>query len=354
MPFTAQEIIDAGKIGLDFYLKNKPVDQIATERPLAKAMQGKKQSAPGGKQYITEQLRKSYDSNFQWFNGSQVVTYNRRQTIEQAQYQWRAAHDGFALDEDRLAQNGIIVTDSQSPKSASDAEKLQLTNLIEEQAEVLRLGFEEKFDQALHLDGSQSSDAIVGLEGLVALAPTSGVVGTIDRAVSANAYWRNQVSTGLTVATTTGDILDKMETVWRQCTRNGGRPDLILVGSTFLDGFRNFMLKTYGRIDFQGVGFGKRVDAGTETDMLTFHGVPMTWDPVFQDLDTIYGPGTPWEKRCYFLNSKHLKLRPLEGHDMITRKPPRAYDKYEYYWGLTWRGAVTMNRANAHAVLTVA
>jgi hypothetical protein len=352
MPFSAQEILEAGKIGLDFYLKNKPVDQIGIERPLLKALMGKKQSAPGAKQYITEQLRKSYDSNFQWFNGSQVVTYNRRQTIEQASYAWRAAHDGFALDEDRLAQNGIIVTDSQSPNSASQAEKIQLTNLIEEQSEVLRLGFEEKMDQASHLDGSQSADAIVGLDALVALAPTSGTVGGIDRAVSANAYWRNNVSTGLTVTTTTGDILDKMETTWRNCTRNGGKPDLILLGSTFLDGFRNFMLKTYGRIDFQGVAFGKNVETGT--DMLTFHGVPMTWDPAFYDLDTIYGPGTPWEKRCYFLNTKHLKLRPLEGHDMITRKPPRAYDKYEYYWGLTWRGAMTMNRANAQAVLTVA
>jgi hypothetical protein len=53
------------------------------------------------------------------------------------------------------------------------------------------------------------------------------------------------------------------------------------------------------------------------------------------------------------INGRHLKLRPIEGQDMITRKPPRAYDKYEYYWGLTWRGAMTMNRSNAHAVLAL-
>ena len=352
MPFTAQEIIDAGKVGLDFYLRNKPVDQVGIERPLLKALMGKKQSAPGAKQYITEQLRNKYDSNFQWFNGSQVVTYNRRHTIEQANYAWRSAHDGFALDEDRLAQNGIVVTDDQNPSSASQAEKIQLTNLIEEQSEVLRLGFEEQFDEALHLDGTQSGDAIVGLDALVSLTPTTGTVGGIDRAVAANAYWRNNVSTGLTITTTTGDILDKMELVWRNCTRNGGRPDLILVGSTFLDGFRNFMLSSFGRIDYRGVAFGKNIDTGT--DEIVFHGVPLTWDPVFANLDAKYAPATVWEKRCYFLNSKHIKLRPLEGHDMITRKPPRAYDKYEYYWGLTWRGAKTMNRSNAQAVLTVA
>ena len=39
MPFSAQDIQDAGKIGLDFYLAEKPVDQIALERPILKALQ---------------------------------------------------------------------------------------------------------------------------------------------------------------------------------------------------------------------------------------------------------------------------------------------------------------------------
>jgi hypothetical protein len=42
MPFTSQEITDAGKIGLDFYLKNDPIDQISVERPLYKYLAGKK------------------------------------------------------------------------------------------------------------------------------------------------------------------------------------------------------------------------------------------------------------------------------------------------------------------------
>ena len=119
MPFTSQEIIDAGKAGLDYYVKNSPIDQIGVDRPLLKALMASKKSAPGAKQYIVEQLRYRYQSNFQWFNGSSVVTYNRRQTIEQASYAWRSAHDGFALDEDRLAQNGICVT--YNPKASKTA-----------------------------------------------------------------------------------------------------------------------------------------------------------------------------------------------------------------------------------------
>jgi hypothetical protein len=347
MPFTAAEIQDAGKAGLDFYLAQKPVDQIGVERPLMKALKAKQKKAPGAKQYVVEQLRKTYASNFQWFNGSQVVTYNKRQTLEQANYAWRSCHDGLALDEDRLAQNGIIVTDDRDPGSASDAEKIQLTNLFEEQSEVLRLGFQEQFSHALHLDGTQSTDALAGLDSMVTLTPTAGTVGGIDRSSSANAYWRNNVATGLTTTTTTGTILNSMETGWRACIRNGGRPDLILAGSNYVDGYRQFVLNSFGRMDF-GPSNEKQVEGGTKG--LTFHGVEMQWSPEFADLDSRYAPATAWEKRCYFLNSNHITLRPLQGHDMVTRKPPRAYDSYTYYWAIVWRGAVTMNRANAHWV----
>jgi hypothetical protein len=62
------------------------------------------------------------------------------------------------------------------------------------------------------------------------------------------------------------------------------------------------------------------IEGGTK--QLTFHGVPIVWNPEFSDLDTLYAPSTLWEKRCYFINGRHLKLRPIEGQDMITRKPP--------------------------------
>jgi hypothetical protein len=350
MPFSAQDLIDAGKIGLDFFLANDPVDQIALERPLLKALQSKKKTAPGAKQFVVEQLRKTYASNFQWYNGSSIVTYNRRQTIEQAQYAWRSCHDGFALDEDRLAQNGITMTDSSGPSNATDAEKIQFTSLIEEQAAALKLGFQEQFSYQLHLDGTQSTDAIGGLDSLVSLAPTSGVVGGIDRASSSNAYWRNNFSTGLTTTTSTGTILNQMEVNFRQCSRNGGRPDLIIAGSQFIDGYRNFVLNTFGRMDF-GPSNTKVVEGGTS--VLRFQGVDVQWSPEFQELDARFAPATLWEKRCYFLNTNTIRLRPLAGHDMISRKPPRAYDRYEYYWAMTWKGALTMNRSNANSVLAL-
>lgn len=350
MPFSDQEIADAGVAVLDHYVKNEPIDQIAVERVLLKELMANTVEVPAAKQYIVEQLRYQYQSNFQWFNGAQQVTYNRRQTLSQAQYPWRSAHDGYSLDEDRLVQHGITVNDSGPGGKASDAEFEVLTDLMKEQTEVLQLGWKERFSKYAHLTGSQSIDAISGLDTLVSLTPTSGTVGGLNRANLI--WWRNHAATGLTTTTTTGDILDKMEIAWRAATRNGGAPNKIMVGSDFYDGFRNFMLKTYGRMDYGQVGF-KRVAAGTE--QMTFHGVAMEWCPEFSEIDSEFGGSPTWEKRCYMVSiGKNIRLRPMKGQDRITRKPPRPYDRYEHYFALTWRGALTMNRANQNAVVSIA
>jgi len=352
MPFTSQEISDAGKSSLDLYLKNKPIDQIAEERPWLRRLMRTAKTFPGAKQYVVENLRTTYGSNFQWYYGAQAVTYNSRQTLEQAQFAWRSAHDGFFLDEDRLLQNGITVSDdsSQRASTASQAEIVQLANLFDEQMEVLRLGFEEKFDYELHLDGTQDTEALAGLDHLVQSNPTaSSTVGGINQ--SSNTWWRNQYATGLT----SSNILSTMEARWRLTTRNGGRVDFILAGQTFIDTYVA-ALRASGAAEWSitGVPTADGAFPTSGQDGLRFKGVPIVWDPVMADLDANLSPTIAWEKRCYMLNFRHLRLRPAEGHNMITRKPPREYNRYVFYWAITWKGALTTNRRSGHAFLSVA
>lgn len=355
MPFSTQELQDAGKVAIDFYLKNNPIDQVAVERPFLKAMMAKKKSFPGGKQYIIEQLRYRYQSNFQWFNGASVVTYNKRVTIEASQFPWRSAHDGFSLDEDRLAQNGISIDDSGGGGNASAAERVQLTSLLQDQVETLRLGFEEKFSMYLQLDGTSSTDAVAGLDALVSTTPTTGTVGGIDRSSSSNVWWRNSVTLNITAVTTQAtalSMLGTMETMWRACVKNGGRPDLIFAGATFIDNYIAALGYSGQQIQYAG-GEPRKLDGGVSG--VYYKGVEIQWCPEFDDnFGGFVSPTPSWTKRCYFINSRTITLRPMDGQDMVTRKPPRVYDKYVYYWALTWRGALTTNRSNANAVMAMA
>lgn len=352
MPATTQEISDAGLAALDYYLKNPPEDQIATARPLMDKLRSREQEFPGGKQYVVEQLRVTYASNFQWYYGAQAVTYNSRQTLKQSQFPWRGCHDGYFLDEDRLLRNGISMHDGARGNMSAD-ERVALTDLVKEEATALLLGFDEKFDYDLHRDGTHNAEALAGIDALVSTTPAAdATVGGLNG--QDLTYWRNHAVGSLNSTT----IIPAMETAWRACVRNGGAPDFILAGDDFIDIYRaallakgEYQMAPTGVQRFDGgVGMGTK---GTETG-LYFKGLPIVWDPVFADLDAALSPSIDYVDRCYFFNCRHMRLRPARGHNRINRTPPREYNRYVHYWAVTWKGALTINRRNAHAVLSVA
>jgi hypothetical protein len=382
----ASDITQLGYVALQNYLKNKPIDQVATERPLLKALMAKKKPWGGGKENIVEQIRTGYGNNFEWFgdsalNTSSAVTYNTRDTVRQAYYPWNSAHDGFQFSEDYLLGNGILIGDSQSPRNSSAAGLVQLTNVFNEAMEVLRLGFEKILDQSLHLDGtigvgggtSLANKAINGLDFIVPCVSHTGTVGGIARA--GNTFWRNQIDMGAGLNTTSGAgygtgyagtaLLAPMHVMWRACQKNGGSPTFILAGTDFIKSFEIAADAKESRYATQpGTSQApwnldpslEIKESGTFTGLF-FQGLPIIWDPVFEDLDGITGAkvsnglSVDWAKRCYFLNTNHLSLRPIQDNDMIARKPPREHTSYNYYWGMTWRGALTANRCNCHGVI---
>jgi hypothetical protein len=349
MPFNAEQLSYAGRAAIDYYLKNDPIDNINTVRPLIKKLSDGKVPYAGGLQYVVEQLRYANDSNFQSYFGDSQVSYNRKRTIQQSKYTWGAFHDGFGLNEDELAQNGISMTDDRNAVP-TDAEKVQLTNLLSENMETLTLGFQEKFDLMLHRDGSASATDIAGLDSLISTAPSgSATIGGLNQ--QTYSWWRNYAKMDISTATS-GNLVNEMEIAFRECTRYGGStPDFIMVGGDFLDAYRrdasltvNRRLETYGRGDTE-------VDASVSG--VFFKGIPLVWDPVADVLDAADSPTYDWAKRCYFINTKFLKLRPIKGHWMTPRKPPRVYDRYVHYWALTSKAALTTSKRNAHAVLSI-
>ena len=352
MAFNAEQLAYGGRAAIDYYLKNDPIDQVNTARPLLKKLMEGKKAYAGGLQYVTEQLRESNDNNFQGYFGDGQVTYNRKRTLHQAKFQWGSFHDGFGLNEDELTQNGIILTDDRTAVP-SDAEKVQLTNLMKENTETLKLGFQEGMDLMLHRDGTQSADEIAGLDHLIATDPTSQTVGGIDTSVKT--YFQNHYNTDITEAA----LLEEMEQAWRECIRYGGEaPNFILCGGTFVDSYRTAAAAAVSReVQItadrrQGVTLDGSIGSGVSTG-LYFKGVELIWDPVFDVLDTADSPAQEWASRCYFINTKYLKLRPIKGHWMIARKPPRVYDRYTHYWATTAKAAMTTGKRRAHAVLTV-
>jgi hypothetical protein len=348
MPFTPSQITAGSNRQLDYFLKNDPIDQVNTDRPFLDWLIKNMQAVPGGNQYVVEQIHFDNDSNFQEYFGSDQVTFNERDTVRQAKYPWFNFHDGFGLDEDTLAANGITVTDDKEAV-ASQAEKFQLTNLLKENYSSLKNGAQDKINLQLLQDGSQSSKACPGIDLLVSTTPTTGTVGGLD--ASQYTWWRNYAATGIAAA----NLIDDMHVARREVVRVGkmGAPDFYVAGSAFLDTYRQQAGVTINR---QIMGGGNSKGGVTLDPTVTgvyFDGKPIVWDPTFDELDALLSPTIPFSKRCYGLNSKTLKLKPVTGHWMVNRKPERVPDRYVHYYGLTSKYRLTTNKRSSNFVLAI-
>lgn len=348
MPISNQDLQELAKVSLDEYLRNMPVDQIATERPLLKKLMAGRRSFLGAKQNVVENIRKDYGSNFAWAYGEDAVSFNKRNTTEQAAFPWRRAVDGLYLDYDRLFGNGIKVREgARGAYKLEQNEKVQLLNLLDEQMEVLKEGFMKRLDLELHRNGTQGTDAVAGLDALIATAPATGTIGGLDGATAT--YWRNNAQTGIATGTV-GTLATAMEQNWRKCIKNGGSPDFILAGADFIDAYRKEVTVTNNSES----GSVKTIDAGVGTGVSTgmyFKGVEIIWDPQFEELQTLETAAVDWNKRCYFLNTKHLKYRD-DDMDIVT--PVRPHDTLAMYAMVNLRLALSTNRRNAQAVLAIA
>lgn len=352
MPFNTQQLNTGANYALNTFQKEDPVDQINSEHVTLNWLTAKKQPVLFGNGLFREPVYVSNDSNYQNYFGADSVTYNERDPARWTQFAHYNNHDGFWFDEDRLAANGIILTDD-AQSVPTGAEKIQLLDLLKTSYSALKAGIQVGLAQELLQDGSSSTKACPGLDHIVATDPTTGVVGGLD--ASTADYWRNNVN--LAIATTTGLLLAGMEATWRDCIRYGGKkPNKIICGSKFLDAYAKEVRSQTGTTFMVTTPAKGGATLDGSRSGLFFKGVEIEWDPDFDALDDVLGAITyPWAKRCYFLNDKGgLVLRPMKGHWMVNRKPERLPDRYVHYFGQTSKYSMTTNQRNSLAVLSTA
>lgn len=349
MPFTSDQLAQGARYAIKSHEKNDPIDQINVKHvTLDWFLKNKKQSAFGNG-YHTENVYTGNDSNYQNYFGADQVTYNGRDPVRQVEYPWFNNHDGFYFDEDMLAQNGIILTDDNAG-SPTRIEVERLADLLEQSYRAVKNSIQVGLATETLLDGTQSTKAVPGLDLLCGTSPNDDVVGGLD----ANTYtfWRNQTNLGIN--TGSADLVVEMEKTLQGCIRRGNKvPNFIVAGQAFIDAYRAKAGSVIQRQMTIGPKGGVGMDAAI-TD-LSFRTVPIVYDPMFEEMDTLLGAITyPWTKRCYFLNSDAISFRPMKGHWMVDRKPERLPDRYVHYFGKTSKYGMSTNQRNALGVLSIA
>lgn len=347
MALNSLEIERIGKASIDHFRKNEPVDQINVDRPLLDELLKKPKDLVGGKEFIVSQLFKDNGNNGQYWSGNGRVTYNTRSPDEQVKFRYTNFHDGFTLNEDELFRAGIKVNDDKGKSTSTPAEVVALANYMESRMKALKEGAKDFMHAALWLDGTQSADAVPGIDAFVSLTPATGTIGSLSAVT--NTYWRNDARTGL--ASTIAALTDAMEKAKRAIMRTKGRVTHIFAGSDFIDALRNAVLAA--NVTSINYGGGTQIGIDMATKQMKFDGIPIVWEPAF---DTSFGtaPATSFSKRCYMLDMRHICLSRDPDDFMKMRYPGRPVDQYVYFYAMTAKFGTEITGRNKQAVLALA
>jgi len=354
MAFTAAELTNIANGAMDFFVKGPTFANYIQEKPLLNAMLAKQKTFPGGKDNISLPVQFGADTtSFQGYTHNDTVGYTNPANIKRALYPWKELHAGISLTLTELKKDGISVVDSLNSARTSEhseRELTALTGLLENKLEDMAQAWAISFDKMLHQDGTQDAKQIAGIasmitaDGVTGLAPTTGVVGGLDRATIA--LWRNRAATGAgkVAASAAGQTLSKfLRSEARQLRRYGGKPDLILAGSSFIDALE---LEIAEKGIYTQSGFSKgSTDIGIAD--ITMRGIgKVVYDPTMDDLGMA--------KKCYFIDTSNLYLNVMDGEDRKTHNPARPATQYVLYRAMTYTGGLAARQLNGCALYEVA
>lgn len=338
---------------LDFHIKGDAFDQTIQDKPLLAALRGKQKTFAGGKEKITIPVVGEYlnaDSNFfKGFNGNDSVTFQNPAYLKRASYGYSSIHAGITISFDELKADGITITDSafgEKPKQVGGRELTALTSLLDYKLASMSEGWARKMNETLWRDGTQDAKVPPGILSFLTDTVTTGVKGGIDRATST--WWRSRPL----VTTTAGNdaLTTALRKEVRQLSRYGGKPNLILCGSSFLDALE---AEVSAKSTYSNTGV-----AGTRnlaSPSLTITGIgTFQYDPTLDDLQAILGGGIDFKKRCYIIDTNAICLYAMEGEDNKVHAPARPHDQYALFRSMTWTGALAVNRMNSSAVHAIA
>lgn len=345
MPFTVQELENAANAALDYHFKRgKIVSQTIQDKPFLNAVMAKEKAFPGGKENITVRVKGLYTTEIQGFEHDDGVGYGNPTNIKQAAYPWKLIHAGIQFTMHELLKNGISITDTTDGSSAAThQEEVALANILEDKLEDMQEGTDRGMNNMFWRDGTQDPKVTPGLMSFVLDDPTSGaVVGGIDQA--ANAWWRNRATLGIPSADATlQGLVTTLQKEFRQLRRYGGRPNLALAGSDFLEWFEK-ELRAKGNYTLDGWAKNGRIDASVAD--VSFKGLAFDYDPTLDDLGR--------SKYAYVLDTRHIYPMAISGESMKKHSPARPENKYVFYRAVTWVGGLVCDQRNCNGVYSIA
>ena len=350
MAFTTGELSSIANAALDFHFKGQPLPQSIQDKPLLKLMEAGRKNFPGGKGDITRPVKGKYEfeggqatnpGDLSGYTHDDTVAYGNIAGIERAKFPWREVHTGWNCTLTELKIDGINVVDSAMGKGTSNHSKREvtaITNIMQDKIETFSEIISKQMNDMLWGDGTTDPLGFLGVQYFVTDTPAVGVTGGLDRATMP--WWRNRYKS---IATASEQIPEVFHSEWRQLRRFGGKPNLVLAGSDFLDALI-VPLREKGYYTDRGWKQSNATDISIAD--VSYNGITFQYDPTMDDLG--------FEKRCYVLDTRRLYMYAMDQEWGKDHNPARPHDIYAIFKAKTYTGQMCADQLNCHGLYEIA
>ena len=307
----------------------KLADNISNNNALLDRLRkkGKEKPFSGGRE-IMQELRYAQNQTFMWYSGYEFLNVSLNDTMTSARFP--------------IKQSAISVVIS-GLEEIQNADEEAMIDLIEARTETAEDTFWNQMSAAVYSDGTGwGGKQMTGLAAYISKAPTSGLIGGIDR--SAQTWWRNvSVNSNLDGrgVVSQSNIQSYMNSTAIQLKRSSDGIDLIVADNNYYLFYLN-SLQAIQRItaDDQkaGVGFTglKYFGAGKSVDVI---------------LDGGKNGQIP-ANTMYFVNSDFLFYRPSAKRNFKVIGGERTNINQDALIRImAWAGNMTINNSSLQGVL---
>jgi hypothetical protein len=299
-------------------------DNITNNNALLARMKKKGSIKPvSGGRTIVQELEYAQNGTYQRYAGYQVLNIQPSDVFTAAEFDWKQAAVA-------ITWNGLEI-------DVQNTGKEQLIDLLESRISNGEKTMANNLSYDLYSNGTADGGLQVGgLQLLIADAPTSGVVGGIDR--SQWAFWRNFSYSGVTnggAAVSATTITPYMNTIWLATKRQNDVVDLIIADNNYFQ----FYWQSLQAI--QRITENNRGEAGFES--LKFMGADVVPDGGI-------GASCP-PNHMYFLNTNYIKYRPSSKRNMVPLETVSSINQDASVRLVVWAGNMTLSNAQLQGVL---
>lgn len=345
-------LVVAGDIindALIYYVRGAALSQTMEERPLLRVLRKAQKTFSSGNLQISEPIQGTYMSDtagfFSGYQEDDVLPFTQAQNVQRAVFPWKEVAAGLIISHTELKKDGVHISDHQKESESSDVELTRLTGILENRLE----DFSESWARMMNLmswrDGTQDAKQMPGVLSILTDVGNVGITGGINKAT----YWwwqqRTLVGANKIVASGADQTLCRtLRSELRQLRRYQGKPNVALCGSGFIDALE-LEVQAKGIYTQEGFTQEDKTDLGMASIKMMGLG-KFEYDPTLDDLGLA--------KRCYIMDTRRLRLRPMEQEENKVLTPERPYQYLVFLRTMTWTGGLVANQLNCHGVYEVA